>query len=62
MASLLDSQGLEVSAISKRLGHARISTTLDIYTHVFKKADTVASDILEKTSLDDGKQEDCKKA
>lgn len=62
MASLLDSQGLEVSAISKRLGHARISTTLDIYTHVFKKADTVASSILERTLLDDVKQEESKKA
>lgn len=51
MASLLGSQGMEVSAISKRLGHARISTTLDIYTHVFKKADTAASDLLEKTLL-----------
>ncbi len=62
MASLLDSQGLEVSAISKRLGHARISTTLDIYTHVFKKSDTVASNILEKTLLDDMKQDGTQKA
>lgn len=51
MASLLDAQGVETSAISKRLGHARISTTLDIYTHVFKKADTAASNILERTLL-----------
>lgn len=48
MASLLNSECMEVSAISKRLGHARISTTADIYTHVFKKADTAASDLLEK--------------
>lgn len=51
MASLLDSLGMETSEISKRLGHARISTTLDIYTHVFKKADTKASDLLEKSLL-----------
>lgn len=51
MSSLLGSQGMEVSAISKRLGHARISTTLDIYTHVFKKADAAASDLLEKALL-----------
>lgn len=51
MASLLDSQGVEVSTISKRLGHARISTTLDIYTHVFNKADIRSSEVLEKTLL-----------
>lgn len=53
MASLLDAQGMETSKISKRLGHARISTTLDIYTHVFKKADTAAADLLERTLLPD---------
>lgn len=55
MASLLGSQGIEVAAVSKRLGHAKVSTTLDIYMHVFKKADTVASDLLEKVLLEDSK-------
>lgn len=60
MASLLDSQGMETSKISKRLGHARISTTLDIYTHVFKKADTAAADLLENTLLKPKQQADKK--
>ncbi len=53
MASLLGAKGMDVAAVSKRLGHAKISTTLDIYTHVFKKADKVASEVLEKTLLND---------
>lgn len=60
MASLLDSQGMEISAISKRLGHARISTTSDIYTHVFKKADVAASNLLEKALLPKKEQEQLK--
>lgn len=50
-ATLLAAQGLEVSAISKRLGHARTSTTMDIYVHALKKADTAASNLLEKALL-----------
>ncbi len=51
MASVLGYEGIDIGAISKRLGHAKISTTLNIYTHVFKKADVVASEALEKTLL-----------
>lgn len=29
---------LDVNTVSKALGHARASTTLDIYTHEFEKA------------------------
>lgn len=48
MASLLGASGMDVASVSRRLGHAKVSTTLDIYTHVFKKADKVASELLEK--------------
>ena len=33
--------------ISKRLGHSKINTTLDVYGHLFKDADKKAADIME---------------
>lgn len=46
-ATLLINQGVDVTTVSKRLGHARTSTTTDIYAHSLKKADTEAADKLE---------------
>ncbi len=46
-ATLLINQGVDVTTVSKRLGHARTSTTTDIYSHSLKKADTEAADKLE---------------
>lgn len=46
-ASILINQGIDVTTVSKRLGHARTSTTTDIYSHSLKKADTEASKKLE---------------
>jgi integrase len=46
-ATLLINQNVDVSTVSKRLGHARTSTTMDIYSHSLQKADTVAADKLE---------------
>ncbi|MEM8535997.1 MAG: tyrosine-type recombinase/integrase [Chloroflexota bacterium] len=45
-ASLLRNQGYDVVQISRILGHAKVSTTLDIYTHLFDEdiayvADTI---------------------
>jgi integrase len=34
-ASVLIDAGIDVVKISKRLGHAKISTTLDVYSHLF---------------------------
>ncbi|MGN0169435.1 MAG: site-specific integrase [Lachnospiraceae bacterium] len=48
MATLLIGEGMEISTVSGRLGHADISTTLDIYTHFLKDHDKTASDTLEK--------------
>lgn len=39
-ASLLIANGEDIARVSKRLGHSRISTTLDIYTHADNKKDT----------------------
>lgn len=41
-ASLLISEGVDILTVSKRLGHAKVSTTLDIYSHVLAKSDEKA--------------------
>lgn len=46
-ATLLISQGVDVTTVSKRLGHARTSTTTDIYSHSLRKTDKEAADKLE---------------
>ena len=48
MATVLIAEGMEISTVSGRLGHADISTTLDIYTHFLKERDKTASKTLEK--------------
>ena len=46
-ASLLISEGVNILTVSKRLGHAKVSTTLDIYSHVLAKSDEKASSTLD---------------
>lgn len=46
-ASLLISEGVDIMTVSKRLGHAKVSTTLDIYSHVLAKSDGKASSTLD---------------
>lgn len=46
-ATLLISQGIDTTTISARLGHARTSTTTDIYAHALKKTDVEAAYKLE---------------
>lgn len=46
-ATLLISQGVDISTVAGRLGHSQTSTTLDIYTHPLRKMDEVASEKLE---------------
>lgn len=48
MATLLIAEKIEISTVSGRLGHADISTTLDVYTHFLKERDTAAAATLEK--------------
>jgi site-specific recombinase XerD len=40
--------GLNVRSLSNRLGHAKTSTTIDIYSHAIKSMDEVAATLLEK--------------
>lgn len=46
MASMLYFNGVDSVSISKRLGHAQVSTTANIYAHVMEKADQRNADIL----------------
>lgn len=51
MASLLYFNGVDSVSISKRLGHAQVSTTANIYAHVMEAADQRNADILESVLL-----------
>lgn len=46
MASILYFNGVDSVSISKRLGHAQVSTTSDIYAHIIQEADQRNADIL----------------
>jgi integrase len=52
-ATLLIMNGLNVRSIANRLGHAKTSTTTDIYSHAIKSMDEVAASILEKVIRED---------
>lgn len=56
MASILISNGKDVVAVSKRLGHAKVSTTTDIYSHIIMEADEQASECLADVMLRPGKK------
>ncbi len=45
-ATALVSSGLNIKAISSRLGHASVSTTLDLYSHAQRKDDEHAANII----------------
>lgn len=47
-ATMLIDQGVPAKHISERLGHSNISTTMDIYGHLLKKADKEIADKLEQ--------------
>lgn len=46
-ATLLIHKGLNVRAVSSRLGHANTSTTMNIYAHALQTADKQATDMME---------------
>ena len=50
-ASLLIAEGIDIRTVAKRLGHAQVSTTMDICSHAIKSADANASDALEARLL-----------
>lgn len=46
MASILYFNGEDSVSISKRLGHSKVSTTTDIYSHIIKQADEQNADLI----------------
>lgn len=50
-ATILYQNGIKAKVIQERLGHSNISTTLDIYTHLFKEDQTAATDVISKLIL-----------
>jgi integrase len=48
-ASQLIAAGMDVVAVSRRLGHAKPSVTLNVYAHLFASSDDRAAGILEAT-------------
>ena len=51
MASILIHSKQDIVSVSKRLGHAKTSTTTDIYSHAIKEADEQNADILANAFL-----------
>lgn len=51
MASMLYFNGVDSVSISKRLGHAQVSTTANVYAHVMEAADKKNADILANVFL-----------
>jgi integrase len=47
-ASLLLAKGVSVAAVSKRLGHANISTTLNVYGHAFSRDEMRAAEVVDE--------------
>jgi len=45
-ASLLIEAGEDIVTVSRRLGHARVSTTLDIYSHLMPGKDRAAAGVI----------------
>lgn len=54
MASMLYYNGVDSVSISKRLGHAQVSTTSNIYAHVIESADKKNAEILSNIFLKTG--------
>lgn len=51
MVSILYFNGVDSVSISKRLGHAQVSTTANIYAHVMEAADQQNAEILSEIFL-----------
>ena len=55
-ASVLISQGTDVVTVFKMLGHANVSATEDIYSHVIEKSKQQASSTLAEQRKTEGRQ------
>jgi len=50
-ASLLIAAGTDIRTVSNRLGHADMSTTMNIYTHAIRKVDEAAAEAISLSLL-----------
>lgn len=46
MASIMCFNRIDPVSISRRLGHSKVSTTTDIYSHMLKEADEISSETI----------------
>jgi len=46
-ASILIGNGADIATVSRRLGHSKITTTINTYTHAMKNKDAIAADLLD---------------
>lgn len=51
MASILLYAGQDIVSVSKRLGHANVTTTQNIYSHLIEKADVESAEIIAEALL-----------
>jgi integrase len=54
MATAMVARGVPVVTVSERLGHARASTTLNVYAHSVPGADRGAADVIASLLRDSG--------
>lgn len=54
-ATILINSGASVKAVSARLGHSNVSTTLNIYTEQIKSADAAAAEAIDNVLLSENK-------
>ncbi len=47
-ATLMIAEGIDICTVSRRLGHANTSTTLNVYAHALRSKDTVAAEKLDE--------------
>ena len=53
-ASLLIASGADIATVSRTMGHSKISTTLDVYTHSLRKNDaTISARLADLLAVDD---------
>lgn len=53
MATTLLAEGMDIIGVSRRLGHAKPSTTVNIYAHLVDESDKSNSDVLERVYSDE---------
>lgn len=61
-ASVLIAEGTDPVAVSKRLGHAQVSTTMNIYAHQLARADVQVTDTVTNVFYNHRKKEEEKQA